>query len=140
MELAARYDGDEIFELEDRRETRRQKVIAEYRARVIDGPVLVLPLGPDVQWTFDPNNVAALDENSTVYPSLHVQDDWGTLEVSKGALMVRENGHFKYTQVSAPKDAAAREGDGWKLDLKPGWVLAPGPRVGDLTVTKDRAK
>ncbi|HXZ27833.1 MAG TPA: hypothetical protein VEG08_07510 [Terriglobales bacterium] len=136
-ERAARYDGDEVFALEDKREAQRQKVVAEYRARVIDGPVLVLPLGPNVQWGFDPNNVAALDENSTVYPTLHLQDDWGTLEVSKGALMVRENGHFARCQVSAPKDAAAREGEGWKLELKPGWVLAPGPRAGDFTVKRE---
>lgn len=132
------YDGDEISALEDKREARRQKTIADYRARLIDGPVLVLPLGPNVQWGFDPNLVAALDENQTVYPTLHLQDDWGTLEVSKGALLVRENGRMARAQVQAPKDAAAGPvaGDGWTLDLKPGWVLAPGPRAGDFAITK----
>jgi hypothetical protein len=138
VQRAARYDGDEVITLERQREARRQKAIAQYRALLIDGPVLILPLGPNVQWGFDPNNVAALDENSTVYPTLHLQDEWGTLEVSKGALLVRENGRLARAQVQAPKDAAAHPvaGDGWTLDLKPGWVLAPGPRAGDFTLKK----
>lgn len=32
--------------------------------------------------------------------------------------------------------ATGATGPGWTLELKPGWLLQPGPRQGDLVVTK----
>jgi hypothetical protein len=39
-------------------------------------------------------------------------------------------------QVKAPTRADARSGDGWKLELKPGWRLSPGARPGDLVASQ----
>jgi hypothetical protein len=32
--------------------------------------------------------------------------------------------------------AGATKGDGWDLELKPGWELVPGERKGDVTLLK----
>jgi hypothetical protein len=62
------------------------------------------------------------------------------LEVSDGAMLVRENGKFARVVVQAPKPSAgnsgAIEGEGWKLTLAPGWRLAEGTRKGDRIVSK----
>jgi hypothetical protein len=134
---AQAYDGDEIIALENDRDLHRKKLIADATARLIDGPVLILPLSPDVQYTFDPNDLLALDDASTLYPTTRVTDEWGVLRVEGGALLVRgKDGHLVRAQVPAPPDATSVTVDGWKLDLNPGWKLEKGTRSGDWTVVK----
>jgi hypothetical protein len=133
---AGRYDGDEVFASETVREKRRQETMAKYRGQLVDGPVLVLPIGSSFSYTFDPNNVAAFEELGLVYPTARVTDDWGILEVTDGVLMFRDAGVIKKLQVAAPASAGALQGTGWKLRLNDGWELAPGDRKGDFLVRK----
>jgi hypothetical protein len=127
------YDGDEIIAIETEREASHKAVLAAARARFVDGPVLVLPAWKDVNYSFDPNGVAAIDENRSVYTPMRVSDAWGVLDCAKGALLVRENGNIVRVQVPAPVDPAARPVvlDGCTLDLQPGWGIVPGSRRGD---------
>jgi hypothetical protein len=137
---ARKYDGDEIIEHEKKRELRQQKVITEHRTRFIERPVLVLPLGPKVHYGFNPNRVTAIDDNTAVYEGqVQVTDDWGTVSATGGVLLVRENGKLKRGQVPAPAKASGSSiaGEGWNLELKPGWKLASGPRAGDRIVQKE---
>jgi hypothetical protein len=135
---ALAYDGETLRGVETQRENERQKRLAQYRSRFIDGPILVLPLTGAVQYGFDPNNVQAFDETRTVYPTLRVSDDWGILEVSNGALVTRREGRVVQVQVAAPPDrnTTPLRGDGWTLKLKEGWSLEPGPRRRDLTIKR----
>jgi hypothetical protein len=135
----ARYEGEEIIALETRRDEQRQRDIAAARRRFVEGPVLVLPLTSNVNYSYDPTNVFAIDTANTVYPTLRLVDEWGILEVSDGAWLFRDgNGHFTRAQVDAPESASARplKGKGWSLELKDGWGLTPGERSGDLIVSK----
>ena len=137
LRRAQAYDGDEIIALENDRDLHHKKLIADATARFVDGPVLILALSPAVQYTFDPNDLLALDEASTLYPTTQITDEWGVLRVEGGALLVRgKGGHLIRAQVPAPADATSLTGDGWKLDLKPGWKLEKGTRSGDWTVVK----
>jgi hypothetical protein len=134
---ARKYDGDEIIAQEKEREVTQHKVIAEARARLIEHPVLVLPAGPDVNYSFDPDQVTAINDDESVFSGdVKVIDSWGVLSVNSGALFVRENGHLVRVQVPAPANPAGPRvsGDGWQLELKPGWKLIPGQRPGDWTV------
>jgi hypothetical protein len=135
---ASGYDGQALIADETRKDELRKAQLATHRKRFVDGPVLLLPLSDDVGYTYDPNNVMALDDLGTVYPRLRVTDNWGILEVSNGALMIRENGAVKFVRVPAPanKDARPLEGDGWKLELKSDWQLVPGTRAGDFVLKK----
>jgi hypothetical protein len=133
---ARAYQGEALREAETKREAARQERIADYRARLIDGPVLLLPL-KKAQTTFDPNNLQPLPGHGTVYPNLRISDLWGTLAVSRGALMSAD---FSKAYVSAPLDPDKRplKGDGWQLELNDGWKLQPGKRAGDYVLTAPR--
>jgi len=123
------YDGDELRAAEIARETQRQAVLAEYRRRLVNGHVLVIPLRKmNVQ--FNPNNLVPLEGLGTVYPTIRVSDIWGTLTVAKGALLA---GDWSRITVSAPTNSGPEslEGEGWSLALQKGWTLAPGERSGD---------
>jgi hypothetical protein len=128
------YGGDRLVAEEAGREERRQRRLAEYRTRLVDRPVLILPL-QKMQIGFDPRNLQPMGELGTVYPTLNVKDEWGSLSVSGGALL---SDSWSTVQVPAPKDPNARplKGDGWELDLAEGWVLRPGEREGDFVVTR----
>jgi hypothetical protein len=140
------YDGDALRAAEIVRENERNQQIAKYRARLVDGPVLVLPVLEKLSFSFDPYNLLPLDEQRTIYPTTRVTDVWGILEVSDGALFVRGSAGITRVVVAAPVDANARppfgsaqgklRGDGWTLELAPGWTLAPGERKGDFVLRK----
>ena len=132
-ERATRYGSAELAAGENRREQARRDVARDYRARLIDGPVLVIPLFK-MNMQFDPGNLVPLDSAGTVYPNIRIVDDWGVLTVSKnGALL---NADFNRLAVPAPKSSEGKliEGDGWKLELKSGWIVLPGDRPGDFKV------
>ena len=135
----SRYEGDEIVSTETAQERKRVQQVAEARKKFLDGPVLILPLSPDVNYSFNPNNVVGVDANITVYPTLRLVDNFGVLTVSNGAWLERgPSGHLARARVPAPQDLSARplKGDGWSLELTKGWEVVPGERSGDVTIRK----
>lgn len=129
---AARHDADgSLRAAEVARERGRQARLVAWRASLVDGPVLLLPLSrPGSQ--FNPQTLAALDELGTVYPDLRLTDGWGELLVEDGAALVHAD--RKRASVALPDGGDGHVGPGWRLQLAPGWVLVPGPRAGDLAV------
>jgi hypothetical protein len=129
-----KYDGVSLRASETERENNRQKRIAQYRARLVDGPVLIIPL-LRMNMQLNPNNLQPLDSLGTVYPDIRVVDVWGILTVTNGALM---NPDFTRIYVAVPANTEGQliEGDGWTLELKSGWSVIPGERKGDLTLRK----
>jgi hypothetical protein len=92
------------------------------RARLVAGP--------------GPNTLIPLSPEGTVYPTGSFSAEWGSLDVTGGGALVA--GDFRTVRVPIPADTAARplRGEGWTLELAPGWHLAPGSRTGDLTVSR----
>jgi len=130
---AQRYGGLTIAVEEDARDSARRRRLVEYRARFVDGPMLILRQ-TDLARSFDPNNLAEFPGYGTVYPTGGFAARWGQLTVdSLGALVASD---FSSIRVAAPADTAARPltGPGWKLKLKPGWIVKPGARPGDFEV------
>jgi hypothetical protein len=136
---AGAYDGEEIIALETQRDRDRQARLASARQRFISGPVLVLPVGSQFAYGFDPNHVLSVDESSTVYEGGQVTDAWGILRAPDGFLLVRGPTRVIRAQVPAPANAQERplKGEGWTLELTPGWTLAPGPRPGDFALKQN---
>lgn len=135
----SRYEGEEIVTIETQQEQRRQAQIAEAKRKYVDGPVLLLPLTPDVNYSYNPNNVVGIDASNTVYPTLRLVDTWGVLTVSNGAWIERDgSGKVVMARVPAPTDVSARplKGEGWSLELTNGWEVVPGERAGDLKIRK----
>jgi hypothetical protein len=133
------YGGDEMRLNETAREARRQQTLAKFRAKLVDGPVLVIPLTESFNYTFNPNNLASLDGVGTIYPTLRASDAWGTLNVTDGALMTRETGKAARVFVAAPVNTTAGsiKGDGWTLELNAGWRLEAGERAGDYILKRE---
>ena len=130
---ATQYGGPTLRAAEMERETKRRQVIARYRAEFIDGPVLLLKFR-NMHIQFDPRNLQPLGTAGTIYPNIRVSDDWGILDAKKGALMKPD---WRAVTVVAPSASTGSRlrGDGWTLELKPGWKIVPGTRKGDFILT-----
>lgn len=131
--LAARYDGPALLASEQARAQARARQAAKYTAQLVTGPVLKLPL-KHMKVQFNPSNLVPLGDAGTVYPTMQVIDDWGSITVDGGALMSPD---WLRLTVAAPEgDATGRElhGKGWTLKLAAGWRLTSGSRTGDWTV------
>jgi len=134
---AARYGGGDLAAAEDQRAATRARSVAAYRARLVAGPVIVLRADQMFR-SFDPNALVPLGENGTVYPTGTFRADWGALTVdSAGALVAPDNREVRVPAPPAVDTAAAVvAGNGWRLELRPGWRLRPGPRQGDFAATQ----
>ena len=138
---ADQHGGDAVFAAEEELARRRAEELAGYRARFVDGPVLVLPFGSSMNFTFDPSDVRSAGDLGSVYGSIRIADDWGILDVVRGgALLVRDaNGAPKEARVSAGTvEGRPNGGESWKLSPNDGWTLAPGPRAGDFVLARVR--
>lgn len=130
-----RFDPEgELRAAEEAREQARSARLAQWRATLVDGPVLVLPL-EKTNLQFNPQTLAALDGVGTIYPTLRLTDHWGELIVDGGAALVHAD--RRRAVVALPAGGAALAGDGWRLTLAPGWRLAQGERAKDATVVRE---
>ncbi len=126
------YGWEKLAAAETEREANQQKRLAAYRRKFIDDPVLVLPL-QEMKMQFDPGELVSLDPRGTVYPNIKIVDAWGILTASKGALLESDFGKIT---ISAPTDSRSTQvnGEGWTLELNPGWELQAATRAGDQTI------
>lgn len=133
-ERARIYDGDKLQASETDRENKRKELVTAYRAKLVDGPVLVIFL-QKMRMELNPNTLVPLDSLGTVYPTIRVVDVWGILTVSKGALI---NSTYSRIYVSAAGGLSSPpiQGDGWTLELNPGWTVVAGERKGDYIVKR----
>lgn len=138
QQRVGRYDGAALRAAEEERAKERARAIGELRAKFVDGPVLVMQPGAKFSFSFDPYGAVTLEGVGTVYRELRVTDEWGALEVTKGALLRRNEIGFTGVVVAAPGEVVGRviQGDGWKLELAEGWEIAKGERKGDFVVKK----
>lgn len=135
---AAAYDGESLRAAEEKRESERLARIKAYRAKLVEGAVLILPMTQEANYSFDPNNLVPLEGVGTIYPTMRVTDAWGILEVDGGALMTRGDNTPSRLYVPVANDMNARplRGAGWTLRLDEGWTLEPGERNGDYQLKK----
>lgn len=132
---ATRYDGDALMVAETRRENERQKLIADYRARLVTGPVLAIPL-QKMNMQINPGNLVPLDSLGTVYPDIRIVDVWGILTVSAGGAFMNSTYSMVYVPAPDNSNGSTIRGDGWSLELNAGWMVTPGQRKGDYVVKK----
>ena len=105
-------------------------------ALLVAGPTLTLPNAGKFAFNFNPSTLISLGDAGAVYPTFHVTDVWGVLDVKHGVLVPTD---FSRATVAAPGVATGQhlEGPGWTLDLARGWHVAPAARAGSFTVVKD---
>jgi len=131
----ADYD-DTLRPREQARDQARQAHLAELKARLVDGPVLRLPLAHlHASYQFNPQTLEALGSDGVVYPTMTLSADWGTLKVEQGALLDKA---MSGAAVSAAGSSADHlQGPGWRLTLAKGWTVAAGERNGDFVVKQE---
>jgi len=129
-ERAASYRGAQLRTSEVTRDRERQARLAKFRADLVEGPTLALPMA-GANYGFDPKGVVPLPGVGMVYVPLDVAGPWGDLHATAGVLIPSD---FSKLVVSAPTEPKGPmlAGAGWTLTLKPGWKTAPGARPGDL--------
>ena len=130
----ARYDDGKLRAFEIQRDRDRLERLATWKSRLIDGPVLLLPL-ESANFQFNPQTLVPLEGVGTVYPSMRITDAWGSLEVQEGGALVRQASHSA-TVSAVGADNAGTVGPGWRLSLNPGWLVRPGERAGDIVVVR----
>jgi hypothetical protein len=116
-----KYNAEEILAEETAREERNNRLLAEYRAKFVTRPHIdILPEQMNI--SFDPRNITALDSIGQVYPVARIIDNWGILTVEKGVLISPD---WKKATLSAPVEITEQliTGDGWTLELKQGYIL-----------------
>ncbi len=105
-----------------------------FQATLINGPVLTLPLAHS-NLQFNPQSLVPLGDVGTVYPTISLQDAWGTLTVESGGVLRR-----KQPSVAAVSaigfNSGTLHGQGFVLVLNPGWTVQRGPRKGDWPLEK----
>ena len=132
---ASLYGAVAIRIAEAERAQKAEAAKARYRARLIEGPTLLLPGGRKFAFSFNPSTLVSLGDANTVYPTFHATAEWGTLDVTDGVLVPTD---FSRATVVAPKDTQGPhlEGPGWTLELAAGWSVVPGAKAGSYTVAK----
>jgi len=136
---ARRYEYATVMREEATRDSTRRGVMAAYRARLAEGPTLTFTQ-PWLGRNFNPQTLVGFDIRNTIYPTGTFNSVWGKLEVTNGgALLSNDQATLR---VSAPASAPAAgvrtlRGDGWTLELTPGWQVVPAPdRAGSYVVVK----
>ena len=128
------YD-DTLRPREQARDQIKQAHVAELKAKLVDGPVLRLPLaGHHASYQFNPTTLEALGPSGVVYPTMTLNAEWGALSVQQGALLDKAMSVAAVAAAGASADHL--QGPGWHLALKSGWIVAPGERAGDFVVKK----
>ena len=128
----ADYD-DTLRPREQARDQIKQAHVAELKAKLVDGPVLRLPLaGHHASYQFNPTTLEALGTDGVVYPTMTLNAEWGVLSVQQGALLDKAMSVAAVAAAGASADHL--QGPGWHLALKSGWIVAPGERAGDFVV------
>lgn len=110
---AGRYGGAELLAAERDREAKKQALFREFQARFVDGPHLTIPL-VKMNMQFDPNTAQPFEPHGTVYPSITIRDEWGSIEVKRGGALIAG-----WQTLIVPLPA----GDDYTLTLKDGWVI-----------------
>ncbi|NOT32405.1 MAG: hypothetical protein HOP15_18320 [Planctomycetes bacterium] len=139
-ERATLHGSAEVREDERRRAVERARMESANRARFVEGPVLTLPFGANMTYSFDPNDVTPLAGAGSLYGNARVVDEWGVLDASedRALFVLAQDGALLAAQVPAPREPGTRPltGEGWSLSLAEGWTLAPGARAGDWKVVR----
>jgi hypothetical protein len=136
---AGRYGGAQVITFETEQAGRREQKIAAFRKAFVEGPTLTLPVASGFNFSFDPGSVESFPGAGQVFGSAKVTDEWGVLQVqSGGVLMKRPAASFTGVVLRAPANPTGDRitGEGWTLQLNPGWKLAPGARSRDWTVVR----
>ncbi len=107
------------FEFESKRQRTLDNERAQYRARFVDGKVLVLTASG---FRMDPSSVVSLGTDGRVFQEMEISDDWGSLHATGGAMM-GPRPPWIYVEAVEENGELVINNDKWTLELNPGWHI-----------------
>lgn len=134
LSLSRPYGYARIEREETARAAARAKLLAEYRDRLVHGPVIEVP--EVANRAYDPLQLVPLDEAGTVYPLATFSGPWGRLVVDSLGALLSPDMRRLHVARPASTDGLPIVGRGWTLRLNEGWRLGPGDRPSDLRVER----
>jgi hypothetical protein len=111
------YDAVALRAAEEKREAEQQARLQAFQARFVDGQTIVLPLAR-MNMQFDPNETQSYPGHGTVYPKIHLTDEWGAINVKRGGALISSD----WTKMIVPKPPS----DDYTLTLADGWEVREG--------------
>lgn len=120
---AHRYDYVTVMREEAARDSLRRGAMATYRAQLVDGPTLAFTQ-PWLGRNFNPQTLVGFDIRHTLYPTGTFNSVWGKLEVTNGGALLSNDQttlSVRAPSIAPAADARTLRGDGWTLELAPGW-------------------
>jgi hypothetical protein len=129
---ALQYGGSDLTFKEGGRVAQMQQMLSQFTTK----PHLTIPLRK-MQMSFDPNAVFPADKHGTIYRNLKVIDTWGILTTSEGGLI---SSNYQELRVSIPLENSKQTiaGQGWSLELNPGWKIQRDKREGDWVIVEGK--
>ena len=145
---ARAYGYARIVGEERARDKEHKQSQAILERKFIKGPVITLPRPSRKTFSFRTDMLTELENYGTVYRNMQLEDVWGKVVIGEDGILVSADGSSAVISIegdgsllnSATGSSGAQVGGkGWKLELAPGWKLAPGLRKGDFEVRKAEA-
>jgi hypothetical protein len=125
------YGFASIDSSERTRESSRATTMADYRARLSEGPTITFRQPRDsLSWSYDPTALIAFDLKSVIYPFGAFTAPWGSLTIESNGVLVRNDLSVIQVGLSSGAPSATDRrwsGNGWTVTLNAGWVFAPDP-------------
>lgn len=133
-QAALRYGAIQLRTAEEERRTREEARVAELKKRFVDGPVVIVPRGRGA--VISTVGVTSIPGHGTVFFSYRVSAEWGSLEAT--GVLESVDGATLRLPASFRPEGERLIGEGWTINVAPGWGLAPGSRSGDFELARRR--
>lgn len=114
-----------MAEEEAERANRLAARLADIRARLVDGPVLLLEQS-NLNAMFNPNELVPMAGAGTYYPTGSFRAEWGSVEVREGGALVSPDwAELRLPATGLRVEGRTVHGPGWTLELADGWSVRP---------------
>jgi len=120
-DIKTEYRYNDILQVENAREQKQKEILAKMDVMFKENPVLIIPF-QNMNIGFNPGNIIPYREMGTFYPNARITDDWGILEIEKGAIITP---NWSAVIVSKPNQNSQKSitGNGWTLEINEKWEM-----------------
>ncbi|MDB5229919.1 MAG: hypothetical protein JWN76_724 [Chitinophagaceae bacterium] len=132
---AAYYNGESIAAAEQEREEKTNALVTKYLKQFVQDPHTEITL-ENMNVSFNPGNLMPLEDKGTYYPNMRIVDNWGILTVTNGSVMAPGWNKINLSLPNSIQEDIVK-GDGWSIELKPGWKILRDDTTRNYTIQKN---
>ncbi|MBY0314780.1 MAG: hypothetical protein K2Q26_04640 [Bdellovibrionales bacterium] len=121
--ILQQYENSNIIQFEHQRAVETKEKISKYLKKINKNSKLRIRLQKPMGM-FNPYGILSVSKSEIIYVTYDLRDVWGTLVVTDGAYLKKNNRIVSVT-VSPPTEftETTARGTEWELKLNPGWKL-----------------